>query len=108
MKRALLVAALLLGAGAANAACTNPYSTLDGASAAKTFAVGIDGTNCLTSISNGFSITNPTSALTLTATTTAYTAGQLIANNATAGSITIPSFAIPNAAGGFYLPRLRL
>jgi hypothetical protein len=53
-------------------------------------------------------VTNPTSTLTLTSTTTAYTAGQLIANNATAGSITVPSFAIANSAGGAMIPRLRL
>lgn len=56
----------------------------------------------------GQSLTNPTSTLTLTATTTAYTAGQLIANNATAGSVTNSSFAIANTAGGVYIPRLRL
>jgi hypothetical protein len=43
--------------------------------------------------------TAPTSTLTLTTTTTAYTTGQLIANNGTAGSITVPSFAIANSAG---------
>lgn len=53
-------------------------------------------------------ITNPTSTLTLTSATTAYTAGQLIANNATAGSITVPSFAIANSAGGALISRLRL
>ena len=52
--------------------------------------------------------TNPTSTLTLTSTTTAYSAGQLIANNATAGSVTVPSFAIANSAGGAIIPRLRL
>lgn len=53
--------------------------------------------------------TNPaTSAYTLTATTTAYTAGQLIANNATAGSVNNPSFSIQNSAGGAVISRLRL
>jgi hypothetical protein len=52
--------------------------------------------------------TNPTSTLTLTSATTAYTAGQLIANNATAGSVVVPSFAIANSAGGALIPRLRL
>ena len=37
-----------------------------------------------------------------------YTAGQLIANNATAGSITVPSFAIATSAGAAAIPRLRL
>jgi hypothetical protein len=54
------------------------------------------------------SLTNPTSTLTLPATTTAYTAGQLIANSATAGSVVVPSFAVANSAGGVYIPRLRL
>lgn len=53
-------------------------------------------------------ITNPTSTLTLPSTTTAYTAGQLIANSATAGSVVVPSFAIANSAGGAIIPRLRL
>lgn len=54
------------------------------------------------------STTNPTSTLTLPATTTAYTAGQLIANSATAGSVVNPSFAIANSAGGAVISRLRL
>lgn len=54
------------------------------------------------------SSTNPTSTLTLTSSTTAYTAGQLIANNATAGSVVVPSFAIVNSAGGAIISRLRL
>ena len=59
-------------------------------------------------------ITNPTSTLTLPSTTTAYSATTcttlpcLIASSATAGSVVVPSFTIPNSAGGFYLPRLRL
>ena len=53
-------------------------------------------------------ITNPTSTLTLTSATTAYTAGQLIASSATAGSIVVPSFAIANAAGGAIITRMRL
>jgi hypothetical protein len=53
--------------------------------------------------------TNPTTgAYTLTSTTTAYTAGQLIANNSAAGSVTNPSFSIANSAGGAAIPRLRL
>lgn len=52
--------------------------------------------------------TNPTSTLTLPATTTAYTAGQLIASSATAGSVVNPSFAIANSGGGASIPRLRL
>jgi hypothetical protein len=52
--------------------------------------------------------TNPTSTLTLTSSTSAYTAGQFIANNATAGSVTVPSFAIANSAGGALISRLRL
>lgn len=53
-------------------------------------------------------ITNPTSTLTVPATTTAYTAGQLIASSATAGSVVVPSFAIANSAGGAIITRLRL
>ena len=52
--------------------------------------------------------TNPTSTLTMTSATTAYTANQLIATNATAGSVVNPSFAIANSAGGAAISRLRL
>lgn len=68
------------------------------------------GTNLLGSVTAASSgtVTNPTSTLTLPAATTAYTAGQLIANSATAGSVVVPSFAIANTAGGAIIPRLRL
>jgi hypothetical protein len=46
------------------------------------------------------------STMTLTSTTTGYTAGQLIANNATAGSVTNSSFTMPTLGGA--IPRLRL
>lgn len=65
------------------------------------------GSECTTALSSS-AITNPTSTLTMTSATTAYTAGQLIASNATAGSVVVPSFAIANSAGGAILPRLRL
>jgi len=51
---------------------------------------------------------NPTSTLTLTSATTQYSAGQLIANNATAASVTVPSFNIPNTPSGAIIPRVRL
>lgn len=54
------------------------------------------------------SVTNPTSTLSLTSSTTAYAAGNLIANNATAGSITVPNFTLPNSAGGFVAGRILL
>lgn len=57
---------------------------------------------------NTAAVTNPTSTLTLPATTTAYLPLQLIANNATAGSVVVPSFAIANSAGGARISRLRL
>lgn len=53
-------------------------------------------------------LTNPTSTLTLPSTTTAYSAGQLAANSATAASVVVPSFSIANSAGGALIPRLRL
>jgi hypothetical protein len=46
------------------------------------------------------------STLSLTGTTTAYTTGQLVANNATAGSITNPSFSMPALGGA--IPRIRV
>lgn len=52
--------------------------------------------------------TNPTSTLTRPANTTAYGANQLIASNATPGSIVVPNFAIANAAGAAIIPRVRL
>ncbi len=52
--------------------------------------------------------TNPTSTLTLPASTSAYGAGDLIANSATAGSVVVPSFSIANSAGAAIIPRIRL
>ena len=46
------------------------------------------------------------SVLTRPASATAYTAGQLIASSATAGSIVNPSFSMPTLGGA--IPRLRL
>ncbi len=49
------------------------------------------------------------STLTLPATTTAYSAGQLIASSATAGSVANPSFTLTNQlSNGSAIPRLRL
>lgn len=54
-------------------------------------------------------ITNPSSVLTRPANTTAYSAADLIANNTTAGSITVPSVTIARTSGGnAKLNRLRL
>ena len=64
-------------------------------------------TNPVTSVTSG-AITNPTSTLTMTSATTAYTANQLMASSATAGSVVVPSFAIANSAGGAIIKRLRL
>lgn len=55
----------------------------------------------------GSSVGNPTSTLTLPSTTTAYSAGNLIANSATAGSVVVPSFTI-QSPGSALIPRLRL
>lgn len=108
MRIFIIAAALALSIGAAEATCSNPLTILDGALATKTASVGLDGTNCLTGFSNSGAITNPTSTLTLPATTTAYAVGSLVASSATAGSVVVPSFSIPNTAGGFYAPRMRL
>jgi hypothetical protein len=70
--------------------------------------VNIASDNSPIGVSTSAVISNPTSTLTLPATTTAYTAGQLIANSATAGSVVVPSFGIANSAGGAIIPRLRL
>lgn len=51
---------------------------------------------------------NPSSSLILTSATAAYGAKQLIANNATGTSITVPSFAIGNSAGGLGITGGRL
>jgi hypothetical protein len=48
------------------------------------------------------------STLTMPSATTAYVAGQLIASNATAGSVVVPSFAIANAGGAAAIQTLRL
>lgn len=46
--------------------------------------------------------------LTLPSTTTAYSANQLIANNATATSIIVPAFTIAGSPQGVAIPRVRL
>ena len=43
----------------------------------------------------------PTSTLQMTSTTTAYTAGQLIANSATGANVVVPQFTLQNAGGPF-------
>lgn len=48
------------------------------------------------------------STLQLTSTTTAYTAGQLIATSATAAQVVVPSFAIPQGYQSAAIPRIRL
>ena len=50
------------------------------------------------------------SSFTLPSTTTAYTANQLMANSATAGSVVVPSFSVSAQSPGFdvIIPRLQL
>ena len=50
----------------------------------------------------------PSTAYTLAAGTTLYAAGNLIANSATAGSVTVPIFAIANSGGGALIGRAQL
>lgn len=59
----------------------------------------VQATNASFGAANSPVVTNPTSTLTLPAATTAYGVGNLIANNATAGSVVVPSFALANSAG---------
>lgn len=54
------------------------------------------------------SVSNPSSPLTLTSTTTAYTANKLIANNATAASVVVPQIVSSAGSGGWVIPRVRL
>ena len=67
-------------------------------------------TNAVAANQNGTWAVTPTltavSTLSLTSSTTAYTSGQLVANNGTAGSITNPSFSMPALGGA--ITRLRL
>jgi hypothetical protein len=76
---------------------------LDGTGNTKQLNVGSDPAsgNSNTTVSVGFAITNPTSTLTLPATTTAYGAGTQVGSPGAA-------ITIPNTAGGFYLPALIL
>ena len=106
--RLRLAALAFLLPTAAFSACSPPLAIKDGNSASQTAAAGCDGSNFVPSHGSSYALTNPTSTLTLTSATTAYTAGNLIASSATAGSVAVPSFSIPNTAGGFYAPRLRL
>lgn len=98
MNKLLLSTALALFATAAHATCAPPLAIKDGNAAAQNLSVGVDPSgNCLYNFGSSNSITNPTSTLTLPATTTAYTAATQIGSP---GS----SFSIPNAAGGFLSP----
>jgi hypothetical protein len=109
LKKCLLSTVFALFATSAYATCTPPLVVKDGSGASQNLSVGVDPSgNCLYNFGNSAAITNPTSTLTLPAATTAYTAGELIASSATAGSVVVPSFSIPNTAGGFYAPRMRL
>lgn len=93
----------------AYATCSGPLVVKDGNAASQNLSIGVDPSgNCLYNFGSSAAITNPTSTLTLPATTTAYAIGQLVASSATAGSVVVPSFSIPNSAGGFYVPRIRL
>ena len=57
----------------------------------------------------GAVIANPTSTLTRPANTTAYVAGNLIANNTVAASLSVPSFtATPGVGGNGTIKKLRL
>ena len=87
-KRPFIAAAILLGIGSSAMAAN--------------YAI-----NPVTAFSSG-AVSNPTSTLTMTSSTTAYSAGQLIASSATAGSIVVPYFSIINGGGGALIPRLRL
>lgn len=104
--RSLVVATLaaLSFASVANATIT----INDGNNAPKAMCSVTQGTDNLFCLYAGLSptITNPTSTLTLPATTTAYAANQLIASSATAGSVVVPSFSILNS--GASIPRVRL
>ena len=103
LKKLLILGPVLMFPGFAHATCTSPFVVLDGTAASKTITTNSDGTNCYTNSVTGSGPTNPASILTLPSTTTAYSGGELIANNATAGSITVPSFAIQNSGGSFNL-----
>jgi hypothetical protein len=60
-------------------------------------------------LKTGLVTVNPTSVLTRPANTTAYAVDDLVANNVTAGSVTVPSFtATPTALGSGHLRRARL
>jgi hypothetical protein len=98
MKKLLLSTVFALFATGAYATCTPPLAVKDGNAASQNLSVSIDPSgNCLYNFGNSAAITNPTSTLTLPATTTQYGAGTQIGSP---GS----SFSIPNTAGGFLPP----
>jgi hypothetical protein len=72
--------------------------------------VGTDGKLCIDTriASSAGVVTNPTSAYTRPANTTAYSQNDLISNNTSAGSIAVQAFNIVNAAGSAIIRRLRL
>lgn len=99
---AILTGAGAVGTGAQRIAVGQDSTTVAGSASLPA------GTNSIGAVTASQTITNPTSTLTMPATTTAFTAGQLIANSATAGSVVNPSFAIATSAGGAIISRLRL
>tara|TARA_R110000751_G_C13632051_1_gene465952 strand:+ start:206 stop:700 length:495 start_codon:yes stop_codon:yes gene_type:complete len=54
-------------------------------------------------------LSTPSSTLTRLANTTAYAVGDLVADHATAGSVTVPTLAVGKVGGRhYYIPRIRL
>jgi hypothetical protein len=76
------------------------YNALTGVKGADGSTIASSSNPLPSNVINGLQgATLPSSTLTLTSATTAYTAGQLIANSATAGSVVVPSFSIANSGG---------
>ena len=98
----VLAGAGAVGTGAQRVAVAQDSTTVAGSTSLPS------GTNTIGAVALSNTITNPTSTLTMTTSTAAYTANQLIANSAAAGSVGVPSFAIATAGGGAIIPRVRL
>jgi hypothetical protein len=108
--RSILFLGALLFSGAAYATCSGPFSANNSSLIAQTIVVGVDPVtgNCGTNTVTGAVPTNPATTQTLASSTTAYTAGQMIANSATAASVVPMSFTVSNAGGAAWFNAGRL
>jgi hypothetical protein len=92
----------------------NAYANVSAWGSAGPFGLDVNAnivSGTVTAASNG-AITNPRVTVSLSSATSAYATGQLLCSSATSAtcnaSLAAQTFAIPNSAGGFSVPRIRV